>query len=343
MVGFGATQAAAILALLRASPVPMRVEDVAARFGKNMPEEVLSFDRGLVGLEHHFPDFRAWMANVVAAVVEVLQREPPERQWLANEILEELRELQDLPEWLDHWHLASLLRMSGKLRYLGRNRFVLPEAPDQQGRIHYHGELTRILREHGGPMGREELLVELRKKTTASSGTVTTSLMRPPFVSCDADRIGLLDRDLPGSSVALVEALEHVAALLERRGRGLGASQIKAEVSRLSQHHAQWPVEMCMSVLRGDTRFRLSQSGAVGLSQWESVRVPTRSEIVRQCLDESDGRVTVEAVQRRIEAYYGAAPDRLTVGQLANRFGAVLQGEWVEREAGEEGLEASEE
>ena len=43
------------------------------------------------------------------------------------------------------------------------------------------------------------------------------------------------------------------------------------------------------------------------------------------------GRVTVEAVQRRIEAYYGSAPDRLRVGALANRFGAVLRGEWLER------------
>lgn len=71
VVGFGATQAAAIPALLRASPVPMRVEDVAARFGKNMPEEVLYFDRGLVGLEHHFPDFPVRMANVVPAVGRV--------------------------------------------------------------------------------------------------------------------------------------------------------------------------------------------------------------------------------------------------------------------------------
>ena len=88
-----------------------------------------------------------------------------------------------------------------------------------------------------------------------------------------------------------------------------------------------------MSVLRGDPRFRLSQSGGVGLSQWETVRVPSRAEIVRKCLEEADGRVTVEAVQRRIEAYYGAAPERFAIGAMANRFGAVLRGDWLEREA----------
>jgi hypothetical protein len=41
-------------------------------------------------------------------------------------------------------------------------------------------------------------------------------------------------------------------------------------------------------------------------------------------------------VQRRIEAYYGAAPDRLKVAAFANRFGAVLQGEWLERETAED-------
>ncbi|WP_437986666.1 UvrD-helicase domain-containing protein [Sorangium sp. So ce117] len=335
VLGFGAGTAAAVLAALRASPTPMRVEDLTERLGRcNMPDEVLFFDRGLVGLEQHFPDFRGWMDRVVPPVLEVLQREPPERQWLANEILDELAESVDLPEWLDHWHLAALLRKSGRMRYLGRNRFALLDAPDERGRIHYRDELVRILRDHGGPMVREDVIAALRKKTTAPIGTVSLNLLRPPFVSCDAERVGLLERDLPGGAAALVEALEHVAVLLERRARGLGASQLKAEVSRLSQSHAQWSLDMCMSVLRGDPRFRLSQSGAVGLMQWESVRVPTRAEIVRQCLDEAEGHVSVEAVQRRIEAYYGNQPDRIVVGALANRFGAVLRGDWLQWDAG---------
>jgi hypothetical protein len=57
-----------------------------------------------------------WMARVVPPVLEVLQREPPERQWLANEIFDDLRESVELPEWLGHWHLAALLRKSGRLR-----------------------------------------------------------------------------------------------------------------------------------------------------------------------------------------------------------------------------------
>ena len=62
----------------------------------------------------------------------------------------------------------------------------------------------------------------------------------------------------------------------------------------------------------------------------------TRAELLRQCLEEAGGRVSVEAVQRRIEAYYGEATDRVGIGLMANRFGAGLRGEWIEREAGED-------
>ncbi|MFT3770136.1 MAG: 3'-5' exonuclease [Minicystis sp.] len=329
----GDTQAAAILAMMRASPVPMRVEELWARLGRgHPPEEVMFFGHGVVGLEQHFPDFAVWMDRLVPAAVRVMERDAPERQWLASELREELREEIEIPEWLTDWHLGSLLRKSGKVRYLGRNRVALLDVPDGQGRVLYHEELIRILRERGEPMPREELVGELRKKTSVADTTVNLCLTRPQFLRCSADRFGLTERDLPGGAEARAEAAEHVATLLEHRERGLGAMQLWAEVARLGPAHAQWTPEMCLSVLRGDARFRLSQAGAVGLASWESVRVPARRELVGQCLEEAGGRVSVEAVQRRIEAYYGEAPGRVSIGQMANRFGAVLRGEWIERD-----------
>jgi superfamily I DNA/RNA helicase len=334
VVGFGSSHSEAILAILRASPTPVRMEDVFARVGRgSAPEEMLFFGSGLVGMEHHFPDFKEWMARLVPAAIQVMEREAPERQWLAHELLEELREDLDLPSWLTHWHLGSLLRRSGKVRYLGRLRVSLLASPEDQGRVKFHEELTRILRARGEPMRRDELVRELGKKTSVNELTLNMCLSRSQFLRCGDDRIGLLDRDLPGGTEALAEAVEHTAALLEHRQRGLGSAQLWAEVTRLSQTHAQWPAEMCMSVLRGDSRFRLSQSGAVGLSSWETVRVPTRLELLGQCLEEAGGRVSVEAVQRRIEAYYGEASSRVGVGLMANRLGAALRGEWIERES----------
>lgn len=88
---------------------------------------------------------------------------------------------------------------------------------------------------------------------------------------------------------------------------------------------------MCLSVLRGDARFRLSTAGGIGLATWEDVRVPSRADVFRECLEASSGRLTVESVQRRIEEIYGDHPSRVGIGVLANRNGAVLRGDAIER------------
>lgn len=345
VTGVGDTQSAAMLAILRASPVPVHVEDLWARTGRrNPPDEVLVLGHGLVGLPQHFPDFEAWMDRLAPAATRVMEREAPERQWLGSELLEELREELDIPEWLTDWHLGSLLRRSEMARYLGRNRFALRELPEGRGRLLYHEELLRLLRERGAPMTREELTAELRRRTSVNDATLGLCLSRPQFLRCSAERVGLIERDLPGGAGALAEAIGHVAQVLEQRQLGLGTMQLWTELTRLGPAHAQWTPEMCLSVIRRDERFRLSQSGAVGLSTWESTRVPSRLALMRRRLD--DGRVTVEAMQRQIEAYYGEAPDRAGICLLAYNCGARLRGEWIERstddKSASEGADAQE-
>lgn len=178
-------------------------------------------------------------------------------------------------------------------------------------------------------MEQTDLLRKLRAVTDCHDATAIGRLLRPPFLKCAPQRWGLLARDLPGGVDVIPEALEHVEAVLSRRQRGLASRQVRVEIAQLSKAHAEWTAEMCLSVLRADSRFRLSLSGNVGLAEWESVRVPSRVEIVRQCMDQGAGRVTVEAIQDRISAIYGSAPDRVTVGQIANRFGGRLEGDVV--------------
>ena len=55
--------------------------------------------------------------------------------------------------------------------------------------------------------------------------------------------------------------------MLARRDRGLSAFHVREELALLSPAHAAWSQPLAMSVLRTDGRFRLSQTGAVGLSQ----------------------------------------------------------------------------
>lgn len=332
VVGFGSSYAAEILANLRASPTPILVDVLEARLGRGpLPDEVLVFGHRLVGLEHHFPDFTAWMKRLVPAAARVMKAKAPKRQWSTGELLAELRETSNLPEWLTEWHLGSLLRRSGHVRSLGRLRFALKSASDDQGPVFALHELVRILRERGTPVLRDQLTSELRKKTSFKERTVKMYLAHAPFLQCDPDLIGLLDRDLPGGAAALTEAADHTAALLRRRRRGLSAFQLHAEVTRISPTHARWSKEMCRSAVANDTRFRLSQAGTIGLSTWATVRVPTRGEIIRQCLDASGGRVRLATVQQQIEAIHGEASDRGSISSAAYNFGARMRGEWIER------------
>lgn len=332
VVGFGGSYAAAVLANLRASATPILLDVLDARLGRGrLPDEVLVFGHRLVGLEQHFPNFTVWMKRLVPAATRVMKSKAPTRQWSAGELLSELRETSTLPEWLTEWHLASLLRRSGRVRSLGRLRFALPSASDDQGRVFALHELVRILRKRGAPVLRDQLTAELRKKTSFNELTIRVYLARAPFLLCAPDLIGLLDRDLPGGAAALTEAVEHTVALLRRRRRGLAAVQLHAEVTRISPAHASWSREMCRSALASDARFRFSQAGAIGLSTWATVRVPSRSEIIRQCLDASGGRARIATVQQQIEATYGEAPDRASIGSTAYHLGARMRGEWLER------------
>jgi hypothetical protein len=324
------SRASAVLALLRASPAPMPIEELEARLGRGvLPDEVIQFGHRVVGLEQHIPQFARWKARLVPPAIRVMVRAGPERQWDARELMEELRDELRLPPSLTAWNLVALLRRSDEVRYLGRMRFVLSGAPEGQGRIEYREELVRILRLRGEPMSRDELAAELLRRTSATGPTITQNLQHPPFLRCAHERYGLRERDLPGGAEALAEAIEHVAAVLARLGRSLTAAEIHAEVAPLSAAHARWTPEMCVSVLHGDRRFRFSKSGTVGSWSWEDGRVPSRTVLISRCLDEAGGRVRVETVEQRIAAAYGEAPDRASLYPLLYTIGAAVRGEWI--------------
>lgn len=339
VLAFGDTRRAELLALLRAAPEPVRVDDLqrqlGRRFGK-LPDEVLHFGQGRIGLRRHFPDFEAWQAVLVPAAVRVIEELGPDRQWHCAELLDELREHHEIPTWMTPFGLAALIKAAPTaLRYLGRLRVVLPGKHDRDRRIFVHDAIERLLQEAGEPVARS-VLIERLDQRMGTSDSIGMILGNPPFVRVDLDHIGLLARDVPGGAAAIAEAGAHMEAVLARRGRGLSAFHVREELAQLSPAHATWSQALAMSVLRADGRFRLSQNGAVGLSQWDSTRVPTRFELFRSALAEADGHVSVEAVLARIEAHYGERPTRATLGGFAMSCGVGLDGEWITRKKGGE-------
>lgn len=327
---FGNSKSAQVLAFLERQPAPVPVAELVAEVGRAaVPDEVFFFGHGVVGLEKHFPDFQGWRSKVAPVAIRLIEESGPERQWSCADLLPSVREELSLPNWLGYWHLAMILRRSEGIEYLGRLRVALPGVVADSSRILIHDAAKSIVQSAGAPISWEELARQLRSKLDVSDIALVGLLNRPPFLKTKKRTFGLFERDLPGGIAAMADALDEIEAVLERRQRGVSAKYLHQEIGRMSAVHASWSQEMCLSVVRSDPRFRLTISGNVGLAAWESVRVPSRIDVVQEALGKSEGRVSVAAVQERIEALYDEKPDRVHLGQLANRFGARLDGDWL--------------
>jgi superfamily I DNA/RNA helicase/mRNA-degrading endonuclease RelE of RelBE toxin-antitoxin system len=333
VVAVGGGRIAKAMALLRSSPVPVHASEVEAAIGgrHHFPDEMIRFGDGRVGLREHIPDFETWQTQLVPAAADIMRRVDPDRQWSCNELLDELRDEHAIPEWLNPFVLAALIKAGSELHYLGRLRVALPGTKDDTDRIYLHELMEEILREAGEPLARDEIVSRIRARIGITDLAINQAITRPEFVRVDLDRIGLVERDVPGGQAAIDEARDEAATLLERRDRGLSIFHVHEEVSRLSAAHEQWTRELTSSILHGDPRFRFSQSGAMGLASWESTRVPTRLELVRSALEEAGDRVSVEAITARVEAHYGEPIGRGFLASIAAKLGASLAGEWIVR------------
>jgi hypothetical protein len=333
VLALGRSQTAEMLAILRRAPEPMRRDDIARLLGVGRvgrwPDEAILFGRGNVGLRQHFPDFDGWKARLLPDCIAIIREQGPDRQWNTTELLDELRETHDIPDWLTAYGLGALVQASDGLRYLGRNRVALPGSPDNESRIYVHEALEELIKEAGGPVLKSELLSKLAKRIGASEFALSQVFNRPQFVRTDPEHIGLLVRDVPGGAAAITEAADRVEGVLARRERGLSDFHVQAEVVSISSNHAGWTLPLTLSVLRSDGRFRFSTNGAVGLATWDSTRMPTRLELVRRALEEAGGRVSNDAVLARIEAHFGERPSRATVVAIAARISASVDGEWL--------------
>ncbi|MDQ3030944.1 MAG: AAA family ATPase [Myxococcota bacterium] len=331
VVALGESQQAKLLAILRSAPSSLHTDEVFAQLGGrvHLPDDVIHFGRGHIGVRAHIPDFDEWRDRLVPRAVQLIETLGPDRQWSCTELHDELREELELPDWCGPFVLAALIRSTDSLTYLGRLRVVLPGGRESESRVYVHEAIETLLRDAREPMAKDDLIAAIRERIGVSDFALTQALGRPQFVRVDAERVGLLERDVPGGADALAEATDQVASVLGRRDRGLSAHHAHEEVRVLSSHHARWSEQLTFSVLHGDARFRFSQSGAVGLASWDSTRVPTRFELIRNALRESDGRVSLEALGARIEAHYGERPSRATLISIAAQSGARVDGEWM--------------
>ncbi|MDF3069629.1 MAG: putative polymerase sigma factor [Polyangiaceae bacterium] len=332
-LGYGRYRTDDVIAFLNGQPEPVRVEVLEEHCGRgSLPDEVLYFRRGVVGLKRHFPHFDDWTARLVPAALEVMQERPAGRQWLVPELHEALRDRGLVPEWLGHWHLASLLRLSGQVDYLGRLRVALKEGR-QEDRLQYVELLQRIITEAGGPLPFDELLTRARVQTDIPEATATLRVGTSPFVRLDETHIGLVERDVPGGPQAVAAAIEAVGRALRESQLGLTPHQATQIVHALSETHATWSRELVTSVLRNESTIRIDRTRNIGLDEWDDVRCPTRPEFMRSEVRHAGGRLALSELIARMAALYGRAPDRGTLGVMAQQVDLTITGDTISRTA----------
>lgn len=328
MIAFGCSNDAEVLAFLRRCPTPVRIHDVFTALGKRVrfPDEVFYFERGVVGLETHFPDYPKWKVELIPVCVQIMERDP--RQWRVPDLFDAVREEVPLPEWFGHWNLAEILRRSPEdVCYLGRLRVTLHGLKDKE-RVHFSALAQQILEEHGGPLSQDELMERMKRETTIAPMSLRLMVIQAPFVEVDEARIGLLRRDVPGGREAIARFGDALFAELERSGRGLSVGGLTDFISNLGGCYSLWTVPMARGVARMDPRFQLARrGGGVGLTEWEDVRVPSRVDLVRKCVEEYGGRAPIAEVLARLQAHDGAKLERRQLGALAHHAGMSMRGE----------------
>jgi hypothetical protein len=330
-LGYGRYRADDVIAFLNGQPEPVRIEVLEEHCGRGtLPDGVLHFRRGVVGLKRHFPDFDDWTARLVPATLEVMQERPAGRQWLVPELHEALRERGLVPEWLGHWHLASLLRLSGQVDYLGRLRVALKDS-GQEDRVQYVELLQRIVTEAGAPLAFDELLARARVQTDIPEATATLRVKALPFVRMDESRIGLIERDIPGGPQAVAAAIEAVVRVLRETQLGLTAHQATQIVNALSGTHATWSRQLVTSVLRNESTIRIDRTKNIGLDEWDDVRCPTRPEFMRREVQQAGGQLAMSQLYARMDAFYGRAPDRGSLGAMAQQVGLTVADDTISR------------
>lgn len=261
----GGTPKARLLALLRAAPAPVRVAELPHDLQRRpFPAEVIHFGHALVGVERHFPDLSAWGARLVPAAVRWMDEGPPERQVHAGELLEALRDEMAIPAWLTDGHLALLLERHRAARSLGHLRFVSLSAPEDTRRLSGLDLAARILRAHGEPMADQTLLEAMAQEMSVMPGIIQQLAGVHPFLRFPGQRLGLVDRDLPGGDAARAHALDHLARRLTRRAP-LDHQELALEVNGLSPDHARWTPSMCLAAVRSDARFHITHVNGVGV------------------------------------------------------------------------------
>jgi len=332
VVGYENKRHASIEAFLAEAPGPVSVAELTRRFGRRpLPRGAVHCDSGLVTLDRRLDGFDAFAARAVPACADWMRRHGPRRHWSCAELVDVAADLSGAPPWLNPWTLAAMCTRRAEVRYLGRSLIALSTAP--KVRTHMRDTVVEVLTSAGRPLSRDDLLGRVMHRRAVTSFALTKVLCSPPCVEVAPGLWGLRDRDLPGGEAAARHATDVVARALAARGSGLSTARALALVRALGAPLSAWSAPMVASVVRGDPRLRAAPYDAVGLAAWADIRLPSRAEVLRRCLDAGDGRVSLALVHAEIERSYGEPMGKKALAALVYAADARVTKGYVVRRA----------
>jgi|GEM_PF-1732762 len=329
LVGRSPTKWDQVRAYLLASPGPVPLSRLEALFGRlpTRPPDIILVRTGQLTVPERIPGFTTWEKRLVPLCIQIMRERGPTLQWMAEDLLAALRDVTEVPDFVTPWILACMLRRSGQVRDLKRQRFALREAPADE-RIHFTPTLVEYVERAGRPVPRAELRAYLSRMTTFRELSFNMALTRLPLLPVDSERIGLVDRDVPGGREAMAEAARLLRGWLEERGEGMAFPKALQALREASSRFADWTPEIVAAVPRLFVDLCSNRSG-IGLAEWGEVRVPTRAKIVRSLVDRGNGRARISEVVERISEIFGVEASRASLGSLAYQLGLRVEGEWL--------------
>jgi hypothetical protein len=203
--------------------------------------------------------------------------------------------------------------------------------------VHIAPALEEILRAHGRPMSEDDAREALGRLRGVTENGWLVMRMKRPFLLLDGGMLGLYPRDVPGGEARSNRVLGALYELLHAEQRGIPGVEVGRFVTELGDVAEGITPRMLRSLARIDGRFRLSVSGAIGLAEWDSVRVPTQAETLESLIEEGGGSVAVETVRARIVTGSGEPIPRPNLVNIAISVGARVVGDLVVRRSEREG------
>ncbi len=212
--------------------------------------------------------------NIVARRAEQLVCAKPDRQFHADELLDDARRMVPHAAALvgDGHRLAALLRTRTTLRYLGRSIF---SSDAHEARLELVALARRVLQDAGSPLQFSTLIAEMRKHRGVSRYSIQAVLAQ--LVQVRRGVFGLPGRDdappearpteVSSDEIALAILIEDAFAAL-RPGEVVATAELRGRLfERGSEEANDIDAARLRAILAKDYRFRVSSRGLIALSE----------------------------------------------------------------------------